>query len=416
MAFPIIPVVATLGTAGLAALVFGGKKTTDEKKPDIIPEPTKPSGMPAIPAPSNSGPAPLPRVVPAPIPTPVIPRVQPPVIPSIPGFPSRLPVPAGTASGRIIATSGLWLRDQPNTAGRQLTLMPFNSSITILNPSSRLPPTTGAPNGWWKVKSSNGIEGFASAQYVAIGNVAPLPLPKPAPGPIPNFPPTPTPPENLPFPPSPLPPTAGKLGKVTAQSGLNVRNAPNTAATILQLLPYGTAVTLAESKAYPATPGAPKGWYRLARPGSADGYASAEFISLTEQPSPIPVPPGPLPPAPPPTPENMPNMGTVTAKSGLNIRNQPNTTGTVLATMPLGSRLIINGPQKYPATSGAPQGWYKVTTSTGITGYASVEFVNMDNIIIGPAKMEGEYPFDKYYRPAEVAGEFNRKTKYSITG
>jgi uncharacterized protein YgiM (DUF1202 family) len=96
-------------------------------------------------------------------------------------------------------------------------------------------------------------------------------------------------------------------------------------------------------------------------------------------PSPAPAPiPQPLP-IPIPTPVTPTDQtGVVIAPSGVNLRNAPSTSGTVLTGMIAGTRVkILN--YLPTATSGAPKGWYQVTAPNGMTGYATAEFINPDN-------------------------------------
>ena len=406
MPFPIIPVVATAATAGLGLLLFGGgKKAAPTPAPTpspvpkaapkvVIPEPTKPSGL-DLPTLPKAGPIPIP-IPPGPSPIPSIPTI-----------------PAGMAIAKVTAPSGLNVRDQPNVGGRQLTLLPLGTMVLVVDPTNRLPATNGAPQGWFKIRTSGGMEGFSSAEYLQIQGVAPMPpAPIPIPNVIPQIPPAPSP---VPIPapvPVPIPGLPG-VGTVSAKSGLNIRSAPNTTGKVLTTAPYGTPLVIdSTAGVYPATPEAPKGWYKVSTPTAVTGYASVEFINTAG------APPGPAPlPSPIPNiqPVNLNLMtATVTAKSGLNVRSAPNTTGKVLATMPYGSKLVINDMTYYPPTAGAPQGWMNVVTSTGIKGYASKEFLNVESSIVpnitSTTKVAGDFGFD--ISDDEIFG----KGKYSLRG
>lgn len=113
-------------------------------------------------------------------------------------------------------------------------------------------------------------------------------------------------------------------------------------------------------------------------------------IPSNNLPIPIPnvTPPSPSP-APAPTPQPLPipiptpvtptdQTGVVIAPSGVNLRNAPSTSGTVLTGMIAGTRVKILNYLPAP-TAGAPKGWYQVTAPNGMTGYATAEFINPDN-------------------------------------
>lgn len=70
--------------------------------------------------------------------------------------------------------------------------------------------------------------------------------------------------------------------------------------------------------------------------------------------------------------------GLVIAPSGVNLRNAPNTSGTVLAGLVAGTRVKILRYDSTP-TTGAPKGWYQVTAPNGMTGYATAEYILPDN-------------------------------------
>lgn len=390
--FPIIPVVATAGLAGLSYLIFGGKK-----EPKTEPTPVTPSNAspPIIP------PSPMPSPAPAPAPLPDFP-IPPPGVVIPPKYGQGVDIPV-KVSGKVIAPSGLWVRDAPRTSAKKLTLAAFGSNLGILNPTSKNPPTAGAPFGWWNVRTDSGVTGFASAEFITLGGMVPnipsvpnIPNIPNVPS-IPNIVPLPSPPLPGPQPaPSPLPmPNILGTAKVTARSGLNIRSAPNTTGSrVIMTAPYGSTLNITENNLYPPTPDATKGWYKVSVGGAANGFASAEWVAVGTNIAP---PPGPAPEPPSPPPIFI-QTASVTATGGLNVRSAPSTSGTVLATLPLNSKIVVREPSPTPPTPGAPQGWYKITTSTGITGYASAQYIALDvNVSVGPAKMEGEFGSSRLY-------------------
>ena len=89
--------------------------------------------------------------------------------------------------------------------------------------------------------------------------------------------------------------------------------------------------------------------------------------------------PFPQPPRPQPGPSPIGGIqALVTARSGLNVRTSPNTSGKVLTLVPYNNRVTLPEPTTvYPATPGASAGWKKVITGSGLSGYASAEYLSM---------------------------------------
>lgn len=95
-------------------------------------------------------------------------------------------------------------------------------------------------------------------------------------------------------------------------------------------------------------------------------------------PAPIPIPPLPLP-LPVPTPVAPTDQtGVVIAPSGVNLRNAPSATATRIGGLTAGTRVKILNYLPTP-TTGAPKGWYQVLAPTGMSGFATAEFINPDN-------------------------------------
>jgi len=90
--------------------------------------------------------------------------------------------------------------------------------------------------------------------------------------------------------------------------------------------------------------------------------------SIPTAPIPIPVP-API--------EPSDKTGTVTAPSGLRLRSSATTSSSTLELMIFGTRVKLIALDSTP-TSDAPKGWWKVSTPSGKTGYASAEFISPD--------------------------------------
>lgn len=92
------------------------------------------------------------------------------------------------------------------------------------------------------------------------------------------------------------------------------------------------------------------------------------------------IPNVPNPPVTPPSPvEPTGQTATVLGNPGANLRANPNATSAILAGIFAGARVKILDPNRLPATAGAPQGWFKVLSAAGMTGFMSAEFLRLDS-------------------------------------
>ena len=66
-------------------------------------------------------------------------------------------------------------------------------------------------------------------------------------------------------------------------------------------------------------------------------------------------------------------IGVVTSSDGLNLRKEPTTSSDALTVMPYGSTVTLVSTTKYNTV------WYKVTTSSGLTGYCSSTYLNVSS-------------------------------------
>ncbi len=132
-----------------------------------------------------------------------------------------LGVSAAAQSGTVTADS-LNVRSSTNTSAEVITKVANGTELEII----------ASDGAWYKVKLSDGKEGYVSAQYVT--------------------------------------PKQSVFGVVTA-SNLFVRASTGTNAQAITTLPYGSVVELL------AYDGA---WYKIGYNGGKVGYASAQYISL----------------------------------------------------------------------------------------------------------------------------------------
>lgn len=238
-------------------------------------------------------------------------------------------------------------------------------------------------------------------------NPAPAPAPAPTPiAPVPFIPPPPglnnlplpIAPPPLPLPIAPVQPTppavqpTSQTGVIIAPSGLNLRNAPNTSATVLYGMIAGTRVKILSLNAAP-TSGAPNGWYNVTAPNGMTGWASAQYIQPDNGSNPVPVPiPIPTAPATPVIPANLlgglgglipglpatPTAGLATGliggQPGANLRSSPSTSGAIVKGLTNGTIVQVLSTTLSPPTDGAPQGWVNVKDASGSSGWVSRQF------------------------------------------
>ena len=158
--------------------------------------------------------------------------------------------------------------------------------------------------------------------------------PRPSPGPS-GTPGTPT--------------TRPKQAEITPAGGLNLRESPSSSGAKLATIPQGTLITLLEEQA---------GWYKTTF-ADQTGWVAAEYLTLVD-------PSGsdnqPDKPAEPKT-----RQGVITAANGLNLRDNPSSSGEKLVTIPKDATIQILAEQS---------GWYQTTYETK-TGWISAEYVSL---------------------------------------
>ncbi len=239
----------------------------------------------------------------------------------------------------VLPSDGLNLRAQADLTSSVVMTLPQGTMLDV---------TTGEVSGMIGVKLG-GVSGYVASQYVYVITKAEL-----------NATPVPTP--------SPTP--APRQAMVTAYSGLKLREQPSTSSSTLTTMPYGTLVTV--------TGGQENGFYPVLC-GERSGYASAQYLSFNDT-TPIPVPTATPTPIPTSAPTAVPpasqiiggRTATVTAVSGLNLREQPYNYATVLATLGYGVEVTLLGE--------AQNGFYPVRVGT-LTGFASAGYLAPGQIL-----------------------------------
>lgn len=196
-------------------------------------------------------------------------------------------------------------------SGRVLTTLSKGAQLTVLDNSNA---------EWVKVRTSSGLEGWCSREYLSLsgstssGNVSMSP---------------------------------GSTAVTTAY--LNLRQAAGTSASILTTMPQGAIVTVLEAPS--------NGWAKVRTASGLEGYCSTEYLSVNAA-------------------SDSSGSGTggatitvAVTTANLKLRVGPAVSYTALITMPQGTKLTV--------LDQSNAGWAKVETPDGKTGWCSKEFLTI---------------------------------------
>ena len=230
---------------------------------------------------------------------------------------------AGEREATVTAYGGLKLRRLPDTSAATLTTMPYGSTVTV---------TGEIVNGFYAV-SYEELSGYAGAQYLSFDAGGMQPTAEPTKVPEASH------------------PVTGRIGTVTASSGLNLRADSSQYANVLATLGYGVQVTVTGERV--------SGFYPV-RVGTLSGYVSADYISFDSESAATAAP----------TATPAPSTGgyrvVVESDNGLNLRAQPSASSDVLYVLPYGMVLSVLGEGE--------NGFLYVQWG-GYTGYVSGDYV-----------------------------------------
>ena len=228
-----------------------------------------------------------------------------------------------TREATVTAYGGLKLRQMPDMSSGTLATMPYGSAVTV---------TGEAVNGFYAV-SYEELSGYASAQYLSFDADEPQTTVQPTKVPEASH------------------PVAGRIGTVTAPSGLNLRADSSEYANVLATLGYGVQVTVTGERV--------SGFYPV-RIGTLSGYVSADYVSFDSESAATAAP----------TATPAPGTGgyrvVVESDNGLNLRAQPSANSDVLYVLPYGMVLSVLGEGE--------NGFLHVQWG-GYTGYVSGDYV-----------------------------------------
>lgn len=151
--------------------------------------------------------------------------------------------------------------------------------------------------------------------------------------------------------------TTEMMAIVLPSDGLNLRAAASRTSSVIMTLPQGTMLSVAGEEQNGMLP---------VMLGSVKGYVASEYVYVTEEVLSTPAPTAT--PAPTQSPQAA-RMATVTAYSGLKLRQSPDMSAATLSTMPYGAVVATYGEEV--------NGFYAVTYG-GVSGYASAQYLSFD--------------------------------------
>ena len=253
------------------------------------------------------------------------------------GTPSATPTPTqapsndGTVQAKL--TADVNLRRGAGTNYGVIKVIGTGTTVTVTDASN---------SQWYKVKLSDGTEGYLFSEYLKVtsGNIdSAKPSAKPTPTPAPSN------------------------GTVQAKttSDLNVRKGPGTSYGIIKVIDMNVTVTVTEATN--------SSWYKVKLSDGTEGYLAAQYLKITSGDINS-VKPG-------NSGDDNTNNGNnsnapatdeyVRVTVGLNLRSEPNTSCKVLTVLSTGTVLNV--------LDRKTSGWVHVRTTGGAEGYVSAEYV-----------------------------------------
>ena len=166
--------------------------------------------------------------------------------------PSATPTPTPAPNNGTVqakTTSDLNVRKGPGTSYGIVKVIDMNVTVTV---------TEATNSSWYKVKLSDGTEGYLAAQYLKITS-----------GDINSVKPGNSGEDNTNNGNNSNTPATGEYVRVTV--GLNLRSEPNTSCKVLTVLSTGTVLNVLDRKT--------SGWVHVRTTGGAEGYVSAEYVT-----------------------------------------------------------------------------------------------------------------------------------------
>lgn len=234
-------------------------------------------------------------------------------IPDITATPSPSPAPVQPPSGvsAVVITSGgsLNMRSTPSTGTNIISTIPNGATITVT-----------ARGTTWSAVYFNGKSGYVQSKFLAFNAVTATPTASPTPTPTP----TSAPQINQ--------GTSGGGMNATIYTGngsLNLRSTPSLGTNIIDTIPDGSQVLVLDKGTV---------WSAVVY-GNQSGYVMTSYLRFTTAATPTPTPSAA------PIVSSAPSSGITayvnTGGGSLNLRAQANTDGTILDTIPNGTKILV---------------------------------------------------------------------------
>ena len=171
--------------------------------------------------------------------------------------------------------------------------------------------------GWYKIRTSFDIEGYVYKSYISISSSS-------------------SPDTSV---------SSLKQGKVKVNTKLTVRSGPGTNYSAKGYLVNNASVTISGSE---------NGWYKITASSGLSGYCSADYITVTDNTS--------------DNTQNISKQGKVKVSTRLTVRSGPGTGYSAKGYLTNNTTVTITASEN---------GWYKINTASGITGYCSADYITV---------------------------------------
>ncbi len=240
---------------------------------------------------------------------------------------SALGRPPVSAASSAVTTAYLNLRDKAGTDGAVLATLPSGETLTVLDDSNQ---------AWVKVRTSSGLEGWCSREYLSLSGSSSGAASSSAP--------------------------ASSGQKATATVYLNLRSGAGTSYPVLATLSRGTSLTVLSTSGE---------WARVRTSSGVEGYCSLEYLQLESSSSSSASSSG-----------GSSSAGGVTVtvattNANLKLRTGPGVTYFAIVTMPQGTRLTV--------LDNSNSGWAQVRMADGRTGWSSKEYLDFSTETAPPS-------------------------------
>lgn len=137
--------------------------------------------------------------------------------------------PKKRTTGIVTSTNGLRLRKGPSIQSKILTVLKFNERVDVLSENQ---------NGWYKVRTSSGLEGYCFAEFLSVTTEY----------------------------------TNSNIGVVSSDNGLRLRESSSTESRVESVLRFNEQVEVLSDNN--------NGWYKVRTSSGLEGYCFAQFLTI----------------------------------------------------------------------------------------------------------------------------------------